>query len=275
MEQVTLTEPTATAKTLKFNNYSIAYFVAGEENENTIVFLHPAFSDHRAFNQQVNHFSKEYRVITVDLLGHGLSKPNSTDDKIDISSEHILKILEAENVEKAHVAGVSLGSLVGQYFALNYPNKVASITNVGGHYINEVNPEIEKAQKSFNTKLILRAIFSMNAFKSKVAKTTCSSKEGQAYFHKTTELFERSSLSVLEGLQNVISTRKDTQPQCPQLILVGDGDLDIVLKTSQEWNNASHNSTFIEVKNAGHCVNIDQPMIFNNHLENFIKAVSK
>jgi pimeloyl-ACP methyl ester carboxylesterase len=67
-------EPSIEHKTLKMDGYEIHYFVSGKEHNDLIVFLHPAFSDHRAFDQQIDFFSKEYKVITIDLIGHGLSK---------------------------------------------------------------------------------------------------------------------------------------------------------------------------------------------------------
>ena len=65
-------------KMLKMDDYDIHYYVSGKENTDLIVFLHPAFSDHRAFSQQIDYFSKNYRVITIDLIGHGLSKANKS-----------------------------------------------------------------------------------------------------------------------------------------------------------------------------------------------------
>ena len=83
-------------KTLNMDGYEIHYYVSGKENNDLIVFLHPAFSDHRAFDQQIDYFSKDFRVITIDLIGHGLSKANKSKDKIEASSEHIRKIHELE-----------------------------------------------------------------------------------------------------------------------------------------------------------------------------------
>lgn len=80
-------------KTLNLDGYEIHYYLSGKENNDPIVFLHPAFSDHRAFDLQIDHFSKDHRVITIDLIGHGLSKANRSTDKIDASSEHIRKFL--------------------------------------------------------------------------------------------------------------------------------------------------------------------------------------
>ncbi|MEN8223344.1 MAG: alpha/beta hydrolase, partial [Acidobacteriota bacterium] len=141
-------------KVLEKDEYKIHYFVSGKENGDLIFFLHPAFSDHRAFDLQIDYFSKNYRVITIDLIGHGLSKANGTKDKIDISPEHINEILKIEGFDKAHLVGVSMGSLIAQYFALNYPEKIKSLTALGGYTINEENKKIAKAQRSANFSVV-------------------------------------------------------------------------------------------------------------------------
>lgn len=162
-------------KTLEMDGYDIHYFVSGKENNDLIVFLHPAFSDHRAFDPQVDYFSKNYRVITIDFIGHGLSKANKSKDKIDTSSKHIERILEIEGFDKVHLVGVSMGSLIGQYFALQYPEKILSLTALGGYNINKENKEVSKAQNSSNFGLVLRTIFSMKSFRKKTAEITCHS----------------------------------------------------------------------------------------------------
>jgi len=48
-------------KKLEVNNFNIHYFVAGAQNKDVIVFLHPAFSDHNAFEQQIDFFLKNIR----------------------------------------------------------------------------------------------------------------------------------------------------------------------------------------------------------------------
>ena len=69
-------------KELKQDGYSIHYFASGIPGKELIVFLHPAFADHRCFDKQIEYFSQDYRVITIDMLGHGLSKVEKSKDKI-------------------------------------------------------------------------------------------------------------------------------------------------------------------------------------------------
>lgn len=257
-------------KTLKMDGYEIHYNVSGKENNVLIVFLHPAFSDHRVFDQQIDFFSKYYRVITIDLIGHGLSKAKKSKDKIDVSSEHIAKILEIKGFDKAHIVGISMGSLIAQYFALEYPEKIKTLTALGGHNINKENKEVAKAQRSYNLSLIFRAIFSMKAFRKMTAENICKSEKGQALFYETTSHYERKSFMVMQGLQNVIKDRKNIKTEYPTLILTGEFDIELAKKMSKEWHTDLENSEYFIIENAGHCANIDKPLVFNKVVKEFI-----
>ena len=260
-------------KTLYMDDYQIHYYVSGKENTNIIIFLHPAFSDHRAFDQQIDQFSKDYKVITIDLLGHGLSKANKSNDKIDESSEHIHKILESEGHDKVNLVGVSMGSLIAQYFALQYPDKVISLTSLGGYDINKENKEVEKAQRTSNLGLIFRAAISMKSFRKKTAEITCSTKKGQALFYETTSFYERRSFLVMQGLQNVIEYRKNILPKYPTMILTAEYDIELAKNMANDWHTNSDNSVYFMIKDAGHCANMDNPLEFNNLVKEFIDRI--
>ncbi len=260
-------------KTLKMEDYEIHYYVSGKSDKDAIVFLHPAFSDHRAFDQQIDFFSKSYRVITLDLIGHGLSAVNQSKDKIDASSQHIAKILEMEGFEKAHFVGVSIGSLIAQHVALNYPDKVKSLTALGGYNINKENKEVKKSQQSVNLGFIFRAIFSMKSFRKKTAEISCKSEKGQALFYQTTSHYNRKSFRVMQGLQKMVKNRKDVISQYPLLILAGEYDIDLAKKLAKAWHTETPQSKYMMIQDAGHCANIDKPLVFNILLKEFIDKV--
>ncbi|MBL4707776.1 MAG: alpha/beta hydrolase [Flavobacteriales bacterium] len=262
-------------KTLKKNDYEIHYFMSGKNNDNLILFLHPAFSDHRAFDLQIDFFSKKYRVITVDLIGHGLSKAHKSKDKIDVSPMHLEEIMRIEGFDKAHLVGVSMGSLIAQYFALTYPKKTKSLTVLGGYDINKENKEVEKAQRSSNLGLIVRALFSMKSFRKKVAEITCFTKKGQALFYETSSHYQRKSFLVMQGLQNVIKDRKISKHKYSILLLTGEFDIDLAKRMAKEWNSEIDNSNYLTIKDAGHCANMDMPNEFNKIVEEFIKGSNK
>lgn len=259
-----------TTQTLKMDGYDLHYYVAGADNQETLIFLHPAFSNHRAFDQQIDFFADTYKVITIDLIGHGLSQVKQSKDKIDISSAHLLKIMELEQVEQAHMVGVSMGALVAQYFGFQHPEKVKSLTTLGAYDIHEKNEEVEKAQQSLNMSIGFRVLFSINAFRKKIADMTCASEKGKALFYESTAHFTRKSLGVMQGLQNVIQDRANIQPPYPNLILIGDLDLELAKRLVKTWHKELNNSELVIIENAGHCANIDQPDAFNQQLKDFL-----
>ena len=52
----------------KLENTSIYYWINDTKAERALIFVHPAFANHTCFDSQLDFF-KDYRVITIDLLG--------------------------------------------------------------------------------------------------------------------------------------------------------------------------------------------------------------
>ncbi len=249
-------------KTIENNGNKIHYFVSGNAAGETIVFLHPAFGDHKCFDRQIDYFSPNYRVITIDMLGHGLTGTGKSKDTIAATTTHISEILKAEKIEKIHIAGVSLGSLLAQDFALKFPEKILSLTALGGYNINKEQKEIAKSQGKEMLKWLLKMIFSMNSFRKYTASVSAISKSAQDSFYESAKHFTRKSFTVMSGLGKLIANR-DVQRNYPLLILSGEKDSDLALKMAKQWHEEDPDSKFFIIKNAGHCANMDNAEEFN------------
>ncbi len=258
-------------KELKQDGYSIFYYVTGNKEKDLIVFLHPAFADHRCFDKQIDYFAKEFRIITIDLLGHGLSKVEKAKNKIDFTIHHIDTILKIEGFSKAHFVGVSMGTLIAQYFSLHFPDKVQSMIILGGYDINANNKEISKAQRSENIKWIFKALFSMNSFRRYVSSVSVSNPVEQARFYEMASLFTRKSFTCMSGLGNILKQRENIIRNYPLLILSGDKDIELAKRMSEKWHNNEPTSKFHVIENAGHCANMDNADEFNSIVMSFIK----
>ena len=259
-------------KTLNLPTNDIHYFVSGKENKEVIVFLHPAFSNHYAFNEQVAFFAEKYKVITIDLIGHGLSKGLKTTDKIDASAHHISQILAQENIEKAHFVGVSIGGLLAQYTQFMYPQKVESLTILGAYDIHLENPEVGKKQHKMQIGMIMRMFFSLNAFRKKASKISAYKEEGKTLFYHSTQYFERKSLLLMQGLKNVVKNRENMTINCPILLLIGEHDIPLAHKMAEQWHQKIPTIQYQVIKGAGHCANMDKPTVFNEMLLTFLQS---
>jgi len=256
-------------KTIVSNGNTIHYFVSGNAEGETIVFLHPAFGDHKCFDKQIDYFSPNYRVITIDMLGHGLTGVGKSKDKITATAVHIAEILKTENRDNTHIVGVSLGSLLAQDFALKYPEKVLSLTALGGYNINKEQKEIAKSQGKEIFKWLFKMIFSMDAFRKYTANVSAVNETEQIRFYESAKHFTRKSFTVMSGLDKLIANR-DVQRNYPLLILSGEKDNELALKTAKQWHEEEQNSQMFIIENAGHCANMDNAESFNNVLMNFL-----
>ena len=258
-------------KTLVLNGNTIHYYVSGELGKPAILFLHPAFSDHTCFYRQVDFFSKEFRVVTIDLIGHGLSKVRNTKDKIDMSSEHILEITKKEGINALHIIGVSMGSLIAQHFALLHPEKVLSLTSLGGYNINEVNKDIAKSQRKEMFSWMIRVIFSMDSFRQYAGSVSAVNKEEQLIFFESAKGFSRKSFAIMSGLNRLVKDRPNPIRTYPLLILTGEEDNDLAKQMAKAWHTAEPDSKYYSIEQAGHCANMDNSEAFNNIVYNIIK----
>ena len=79
---------------------------------------------------------ESYRIITMDLRGHGRSgKPLTREDYVmPTLVADVLAVLDAAGVQQAHYGGYSLGARLGFSLALAAPERLLSFTSLGGTF---------------------------------------------------------------------------------------------------------------------------------------------
>lgn len=85
-------------------------------------------SDHAIWEGLIPLLQNDYRVIAMDLRGHGFSSKNPGPYSMKLFSGDIYRLLESLNISQAHFIGHSMGSAVLQELAINNPNIISSLT---------------------------------------------------------------------------------------------------------------------------------------------------
>jgi pimeloyl-ACP methyl ester carboxylesterase len=111
----------------------IAYNVYGT-GSTTLIFIHGWSCDSRYWNNQVPVFSKDYKVITIDLAGHGHSSSNRLANTRESFADDIKAVIEKEHISKAILIGHSLGGGVIAKCAELMPGQVISIIGVDSYH---------------------------------------------------------------------------------------------------------------------------------------------
>jgi len=104
----------------------IAYSVYGS-GDMALVFVHGWSCDSRYWRKQLSNFEKEYKVIAIDLAGHGNSSSSRSDYTIDAFAKDVQSVLNNEKVNNAILIGHSMGGAVIASAATLMPDKVEGI----------------------------------------------------------------------------------------------------------------------------------------------------
>ena len=98
-----------------------------------IVLLHGSNADLHTWDAWAEDLKKTHRVIRFDQVGHGLTGPDPAHDysRANFTAD-IAEALDALGIERAIVAGNSMGGKHALSFAVSYPERVAGLILVDG-----------------------------------------------------------------------------------------------------------------------------------------------
>src|SRR5262249_11499757 len=89
-----------------------------------LILMHGTGGHVEAYTRNLRALGDRYRVIAYDYPGHGWSTPATADLEIDAYVEHLVGLMDALGIARAHLSGESLGGWVAVKFAARYPDRV-------------------------------------------------------------------------------------------------------------------------------------------------------
>ncbi len=99
----------------------------------TVIFVHGWTCDESSWAGQVPAFHDDYRVVTLDLPGHGESgAPASDGFSIDLFAKAVEAVRQEVGADKVVLVCHSMGAAVIREYALDYPEHVAGLVAVDG-----------------------------------------------------------------------------------------------------------------------------------------------
>lgn len=133
-------------KKLCYQGHKIHYEIRGN-SEKILVFIHGWSSSIEAWKYQLNEFP-EYKVIAIDLPGHGKSsKSLNLNYSIDLYANSVKEVLKSEGISRAFLLGHSMGFAIAEVVNYKYPEICAGIGSIDGAHF-EI-PEDEPGRKSW------------------------------------------------------------------------------------------------------------------------------
>ncbi len=147
-------------KTIDAGGVRTRYLEAGKKDAPAIVFVHGTGGHLETFNRNVFEHAKHFRVLALDMVGHGFSDKPDHPYEIRHYVEHLNKFLTAVGVDSAHLHGESLGGWIVAQYAIDHPERVNRLVlNTAGG----LNTDEQVMQRVYNN--------TMNAVRNASAET--------------------------------------------------------------------------------------------------------
>ncbi len=128
---------------LSKDGMKIVYDVVGN-GEPTLVFVHGWSCDKSYWNDQVKTFSPKYKVVTIDLAGHGESGSERKNYTMELFGEDVAAVVNKLELDKVILIGHSMGGYVIIEAARQLKEKVIGL--VGADTYQGLEDEMTKEQ---------------------------------------------------------------------------------------------------------------------------------
>ncbi|SDZ77489.1 alpha/beta fold hydrolase [Microbulbifer marinus] len=259
--------------TAQHNQYEIYYAVSGSGP--ALVLLHSFLCDGEMWKEQVAPLSEHYRVINIDIRGHGRS--SAADQPLDIYDLvlDVIAVLDKEGVESATWAGLSIGGMIALRAALTVPKRVAGLMLLDSH------AGTETGFKKFKYRAMVAAakLFGIKPLLPKVSKLMF----GQHTLTTQPELvqywkgkFATMPLLSIEHMVDALCNRDSLKTQLgeiqqPALVLVGEEDLSLPPPCSISMAERLPDAQLKVVEKAGHLSSLEQPEAVTKAMLEFMR----
>jgi 3-oxoadipate enol-lactonase / 4-carboxymuconolactone decarboxylase len=109
------------------NNARLFYRLEGRSGLPVLVLCHSLGCDHGMWLPQIPGLLERFQVLRYDIRAHGASDAPSGDYTIDQLGREVLGLLDALKIPQAAVCGISMGGAIGQWLAVNAPQRLTAL----------------------------------------------------------------------------------------------------------------------------------------------------
>jgi pimeloyl-ACP methyl ester carboxylesterase len=246
------------------------YFEDSGGNRPVLLFSHGFLLDHSMWEAQVKTLSAEYRCITWDERGHGMSDCLGPFDYYDSASDAI-GILDQLGIPKATLIGMSQGGFLSMRAAWKSPDRVKAlvlIDTAAGVFLPEVLAAYRETAEAWQSQGPVGAIATNMAtllfgpkFDARIWIAKWQSKPPCESAHPWETVLSRDDFT--PHLKEIA---------CPSLVIHGSKDEAFDLDTAKGLrDNLGNCKDLVVIRGAAHAPNVTHPKQVNDALAEFLR----
>ncbi|WP_321390502.1 alpha/beta fold hydrolase [uncultured Desulfuromusa sp.] len=255
---------------------SLAYDEAGTGQ--AVLFIHGYPLNRQMWQPQIAALSAAgFRVIAPDLRGFGESAAGESPGTMDAMADDLVHLLDQLQIEKATVAGMSMGGYVLLNLLNRYPQRVNAACFVvtrsdaddasGRAKRNHLITEIEAGRPQAVAEAFIPALFAPDTIQTRPEMVEMV----RSWISAT------SATGLIHGLQ-AIRDRVDSTPllatlQVPTLVIGAEEDQAIPPEKSRDLATRIPTAKLSMLPAVGHMANLENPNQFNQVFIDFLRSV--
>jgi len=226
------------------------------------------------WRRQVPSFKKQYQVITFDNRGVGRTDKPQGPYSAKMMAEDTIQLMDYLKIERAHILGGSMGTLIAQEIAINYPERVMKLIFSGAWACqddgaNGFTPEMLEAMKLPFRQMGIRmgeALF--NKLLNRIIMLPLVNMQ----LRRTKEPLISGIIAQTGCIKGYSSLDRLPFIKAPALILAGTHDRMIKPTSADTISRKIPNAKLVKINDGSHLLSMEATKVFNKEVLNFLKA---
>lgn len=257
----------------------VNYVVEGEGHP--LLLLHGGGADAVWWEEVIPSLARHFQVYAMDLRGHGKTvRPPEPKLHADVWTEDLKNFMDSFGIERAALAGWSLGGIVVMNFATVYPDRVTHLIPMGapGSHTGVWDRKgFEDRMALVESGIAMKEIVEKTFEFTKVTFSKYSLEHNPTAVEKVRQMLSRNrptdyaemlrcreDPAILEGKLKAVT--------CPSLVICGDSDSRTPLEMSENLHKALPNSYLRIIADCGHNYAREQPEATSRSIITFVTA---
>jgi pimeloyl-ACP methyl ester carboxylesterase len=239
-----------------------------------VLLLHGLGSSSRDWAFQRRALEAQYRVLAIDLPGHGGCPRPRRPLSVHGMAEQVTRVLKDEALPPSHVIGVSLGACVALALALQASERVRSLTLISG--FARLRPAGAAGGLRMLLRLALLTAAPMRLVAWQVARATFPRPGQEDLRRLAMESIQRTSrrsyVAAIGALLAFDVRGHLGRVRCPALVVAGSEDRTVPMSAARALAGGIPGARLVGVPGAGHAPHCDTPAVVNAALLEFLVA---
>lgn len=259
------------SKTLQLSNNRIAHYFEQGEGE-PLVLIHGVGMQAAAWYPQIEYFSKHYRVISVDMPGHGKSTKLADGAPLKAFVDWAIEFITALNLGAVNLAGHSMGSLITTGVSATRPDLVKRMAVLNGVYkrTSQARDAVVNRAEELKTGHIDVETPLQRWFGDSEAEQIAAARVKS--WLEDVDLSGYTTAYAAFAYGDQIYADDWAKIQCPALVLTGTDDPNSTAEMAIQMANQAQHGTAIVIENERHMVNLTAPDEVNNAMQAWLET---